>query len=396
MDVYSFTCPQMHGKVNRSCTSVRVLRSSLISVTITCGIVCLAFPNCWKTVRLRVNDSASEALSDGFSIFSAEPTSITRRSKVSFVSNACVVVEQARYLKNVGGAHIGHWVAVLTQLMPHFEAVARRSDNTKGGSTKLHLFFTDRQRNAWQLQTIGSFLRNHPYYQITAKAAMHGFNTHVILRTTVLDTLSRGNSKCMQSIDAGNFPTDEMWTPGLRRFVHGAFKAAGCSRNDNVADVLIYNRKGTREITNVRDVADYLQDRNYSVLIQTAEFLTPAQQVCLIGKPFRYIVTPHGGQMASLMFINERTRVVEVMPRSGVLECYRYISTQESAAAWFALQGARLWRCVGLCVDDARKNTSAGAILIPEDGGIKLARETRAESISVNVTGIQALLDADN
>ena len=115
MDVYSFTCPpQMHGKVNRSCTSVRVLRSSLISVTITCGIVCLAFPNCWKTVRLRVNDSASEALSDGFSIFSAEPTSITRRSKASFVSNACVVVEQARYLKNVGGAHIGHWVAVLT------------------------------------------------------------------------------------------------------------------------------------------------------------------------------------------------------------------------------------------------------------------------------------------
>ena len=122
----------MHGKVNRSCTSVRVLRSSLISVTITCGIVCLAFPNCWKTVRLRVNDSASEALSDGFSIFQAEPTSITRRSKVSFVSNACVVVEQARYLKNVGGAHIGHWVAVLTQLkcrtskLLHAEAIMQR------------------------------------------------------------------------------------------------------------------------------------------------------------------------------------------------------------------------------------------------------------------------------
>ena len=380
----------MHGTVDRPCKNVRGLRSSVLAATIICGVVYLAFPNYRKRVFSRVFDSASETLPGGFSISPAEPTSFTRRSDISLVSNACVVVEQARYLKNAGGAHVGHWVAVLTQLMPHFEAVARRSSIAKGSSTKMHLFFTDQHRDAWQLQKIGSILRNHPYYQITANAAMHGFNIDVILRTTVLDTLSRGNRKCRQSIDAGRFPADDTWTPGLHRFVLGAFESLGCSNNANVADVLIYNRKGTREITNTRDTADYLEHRNFSVLIQTADFLTPAQQVCLIGKPFRYIVTPHGGHMASLMFKNERTSVVEVMPRSGVLECYRYITRDYSL--WFALQVVSFWRCAGFCIDDARRNTSFDAILRPNDGGAELEREIRSEVLTVDFTGMKSLM----
>ena len=104
----------MHGTVDRTCKNVRGLRSSVLAATITCGVVYLAFLSYRKRVFLRVFDSASETLPGGFSISPAEPTSFTRRSNISLVSNACVVVEQARYLKYVGGAHIGHWVAVLT------------------------------------------------------------------------------------------------------------------------------------------------------------------------------------------------------------------------------------------------------------------------------------------
>lgn len=294
-----------------------------------------------------------------------------------------VVVTNSRYLRNSGGTQVAHWVAVLTQIIPHVLFV---SEMQQQATVDIHL--EDTVRSPRELRAILKLLTTNDYVDLTVKAAKLAFGVNMVITVAT-------PSKTALRVDAGQFPiNDTWWTNGGERFSIAARHVASCPDDNtlgSIPDVLIYNRKGSRHITNTRQMTETLQADGLSTIVVTVtKNLTPAQQICLVATPYKYIITPHGGQMASLLFKNALTSVVEVSPSLGVLECFRFI--RPAAEVWFAMQNTKIWECDGFCVDTARQNVeSIGAKLFPADCEL-CSRKVKGATITVDLGALKTFV----
>jgi hypothetical protein len=113
--------------------------------------------------------------------------------------------------------------------------------------------------------------------------------------------------------------------------------------------------------------------------------------MCVISKPYyKFIVTPHGEQMASLLFKHPTAAVVVVSPPKGVLETFRFF--RPAGEPWFTVQEARMWRCRGFCVDTARRDAgNIGATLLPPDCE-HCERTLRYGTTKVNLRAVKTIV----
>jgi len=302
-----------------------------------------------------------------------------------------VVVENARYLRNGGGAQVGHWVSVVAQLIPHLHRLSGETQrqgtfqSPRDATVGLHL--EDSVRSQRQMRAINTLVSTNGYVRITLEAARRAFGLTLVLTTIPSEAVAR--------VDAGRFPIDDQWWgSGGKQFTNAALQVAQCDTPPaRVSDVLVYNRRGSRSMTNPHEVTQLLQANGMTTTVVTVtRELTPAQQICVVSKPYEYIITPHGGQMASLLFKHASTAVVEVSPPKGVLEFYRFM--RPTNEPWFALQGRLLWACEGFCTDTAREHVDIGAVLLPL-GCAVCTRAVKGDPITVDLRAVkQIVLDA--
>jgi hypothetical protein len=306
-----------------------------------------------------------------------------------------VVIENARYLRNSGGIHVGHWVNAVTQFIPHLHQLATE---TQGHDTfrspryaTVELYLEDGVRSAKQLRAIDALLLTNRYVRFTLEAAERAFGANLTI------TASSSSSVAAVRVNARRWPTnDRWWKSGGLQFTNAALQVSGCNphnagQNAGVSDVLIYNRKGSRRIENFPAVTQFLQANGMTTTVVTVTSdLTPEQQICVISKPYKFIVTPHGGQMASLLFKHPTAAVVVVSPPKGVLETFRFF--RPAGEPWFAVQEARMWRCRGFCVDTARRDAeNIGATLLPPDCE-HCERKLRYGTIKVNLRAVKKIV----
>jgi len=299
-----------------------------------------------------------------------------------------VVVVNARYLRNKGGAQVGHWVNTVTQLIPHLHRLAAEVprqgtlQSPRDATVKVHL--EDSVRSDRQLRAINDLLSGNGYVRLTLEAVRRSFGLSLTITTVPSGVAAR--------VDARRPPTTDLWwDSGGKLFVDAALQVAACDvQSARAADVLVYNRQGSRSIRNPLDVTQLLQASGLTTIVVTVTPRpTAAQQICLVSKPYKYIITPHGGQMASLLFKHTSSSVIEVSPPNGVLEFYRFF--RPASEPWFALQGRLLWQCAGLCVDTASKQEDHGAVLLPP-GCVICAREVKGDAITVDLRAVKKIV----
>jgi hypothetical protein len=300
-----------------------------------------------------------------------------------------VAVTNARYLRNGGGAQVGHWVSVLTQLIPHLHEwsaqVQHQGTFQFPYDATVSLRLEDSVRTEYQMRAITSAVSSHAYVRLTLEAARQAFGI-----TLIIDP-HRGLRPHALRVDAGGAPKDDhWWKSGGLEFTDAAIQVAACGTPPaHVSDVLVYNRVGSRSLTNPYEVTQLLQASGLTTKVITVTCaLTPAQQICVVSQPYAFIITPHGGQMASLMFKHAGTSVIEVSPPGAVLEFFRFV--RPAIEPWFALQGRVLWACQGLCADAARNNEAIDAVLLPQGCAI-CTRKFKGDKITVDLKGLRQL-----
>jgi hypothetical protein len=300
-----------------------------------------------------------------------------------------MVVENARYLRNKHGAQVGHWASAISQLIPHIDRLSAEMQrqgtfrSPRDATVEIHL--EDSVRREWQMRSISTLISTNAYVRLTLEAARRAFGITLTFTTAPSDATTR--------VDAGRAPSDDQWwRSGGERFTEAVLQVAACDLRlaTRAPDVLVYNRLGSRSITNPHEVTQLLQASGMTTTVVTVtRALTPAQQICVVSKSYEYIITPHGGQMASLLFKHASTAIVEVSPPKGVLEFYRFM--RPTSEPWFALQGRLLWACEGFCADTAREHEDIGAVLLPLGCGV-CARAVKGDPITVDLRAVKKIV----
>ena len=339
-----------------------------------------------------------------------------------------MVVENARFLHGSNGAQAANWVSTVTQLMPFLDLLGMRRTGPSYAMFDVELHLEDSASSNTQINALLAELTTNGYVRLTLEAARQAFGVNLTLTTArlkvpmpannilnnILELPGNGTNGTNGTygtapanatapwqtpmVDAGQFPSDDRWWRfGGVKFTEAALQVAACDVPPaSVSDVLVYNREGNRSITNTLEISQLLQaDGLTTTVVTVTGDLTPAQQICVVSKPYKYIITPHGGHMAALMFKYAGTAIVEVSPPKGVLDTLRFIRPE--GEPWYALQGRLLWVCGGFCVDTVRifkgSDREIAAVLLPLDCP-RCAREVGGAAISVDLDGIMKLASA--
>ena len=298
------------------------------------------------------------------------------------VAGGCIVTINARYLMNSGGFQVGHWGMVLAKIIGGV-------DHLRLHHLSVQVFFVDDEMNPFQFKKMESTLSTSVYMKTTMRIVAEMTNTSfgIVLGSPA------GRKRCHRDrllvVDAMHQPFDDSWyglsaSNGVDAV---AITMRSCSQ-EPIDDVLIYNRKVSRRIVNDLTLANYLRSKGLSTRIVFPDHLTPAEQICEMTRRRKMIITPHGGQMGSLVFKRRGVTVVEVSPEKALLDgvgCYRYFG--KVSDPWFAIRGARAWACdAGICAK------SADAWYDP-DCDRKCEAAARANSINISTQAIAKVLN---
>ena len=145
--------------------------------------------------------------------------------------------------------------------------------------------------------------------------------------------------------DAGVAPDEWIDFSSYRFPELAANDSFGCS-DETTDDILIYNRRGSRNIRNDVNITDFFRSYGLKAAVRFPDQLSPAEQICEMVKRRKMIITPHGGQQGSLIF--KRSGVaVAVSPEEALLECYRFFAREHDF--WYHIRGNVSWACEGPC-----------------------------------------------
>ena len=158
----------------------------------------------------------------------------------------------------------------------------------------------------------------------------------------------------------------------------------GC-RDESTEDVLIYNRRGSRNIRNDVEVTEFLS-RHYGLHAKVLfpDQLSPEEQICEMTKRRKIIITPHGGQQGSLIFKRAGVAVVVISPEEALLECYRFFAHEQDL--WYHIRGNVSWACDGHC------SKSIGAWKNDADCNRACVVKGRDSTIDLSVSALREVL----
>lgn len=307
----------------------------------------------------------------------------------------CVVIHEARYLKNTGGFQVGHWGMTLAQIIGELKKQQQEShtlDADRGGredTDKVYYVILDddvaRQGQAKRMVQVEQAFEHDEYARLTL----------AVVRKMLGIRLEKQNAAvtCVGGsihVNAGRATEDDAWItlPGPKpelTIVDAAIEVLGCNQT-STDDVLIYNRKGTRHLTNHVEVAVYLQSVGYKTKTVYSNDLSPGEQICEMTRERKLIITPHGAQQSPLMFKRGGVGVVVVSPKDFLAECYRTIVKRTDP--WFSVRGNVAWSCPNgrLC------SMSQGAWRNTANCNVYCARRAKRRNIHMSLKAIADLL----
>lgn len=290
-------------------------------------------------------------------------------SESSGKAQCCVVVKNGRYLMNSGGFHIGHWGFVLPDI---FAALNRMPRRPKACAVIL----TDNVATRLRLKRIMKAAEGSSYMRasLTMLQDMSG----------TLFKLSDRNTRCsaLALINADALKVPTIWPnfTAFRASEDAARDVLQCNETSR-DDVLIYNRRGTREIVNYEEVIEYIEKLGLKAKVLYSNQLSPDEQICEMTNERRVLITPHGGQQGSLFFKRAGVAVVIASPEAHLFEYYRFLALKSDP--WYHIRGNRSWSCPGgFCSEseEAWGNDSSC--------GLKCERRARADSITLSLSAL--------
>ena len=262
----------------------------------------------------------------------------------------CFMVKNSRYLLNGNGFQIGHWGSALTGILGELE---KKLSLPKDKLERVYVLLTDSEVSRNKLRTIENYAVQSEYMSST-------LNVLTVLTRKRFKFVRSGEEKnsliestCYQQnsllVDANDFPTDDRWMGRLASKTIMVMKETFKCNQSATDDVLIYNRRGTREIRNHAEVASLFRRNGLSTTVLTPNDLSPMEQICELTKNRKMIITPHGGHQGTFLFKREGVAVVVVSPKSALLECYRFFAKRSDP--WYSVRGERAWSCPDVCSD---------------------------------------------
>ena len=287
----------------------------------------------------------------------------------------CIVVNNARYLMNSGGFHIGHWGFVVVDIFRKLAAPQLRPD-------ACHVILRDAVASRRRMRKLYDVARRSEYLRASSK--MFKSMSGVLLDFST----SRSGFSCSETrlirTDAAIEPHEWVNFSSYKAPELAARDNFGC-RDESTEDVLIYNRRGSRNIRNDVEVTEFLSKRyGLHAKVLFPDQLSPEEQICEMTKRRKIIITPHGGQQGSLIFKRAGVAVVVISPEEALLECYRFFSHEQDL--WYHIRGNVSWACDGHC------SKSLGAWKNDADCNRACVVKGRDSTIDLSVSALQDVL----
>lgn len=266
----------------------------------------------------------------------------------------CVVIQNARYLKNTGGFQVGHWGMTLAQIIGGLKKNGRLGGDGEPEKEIVdkvyHLILDDdiaKRNGAKRLLGIEQAFKHSEFARTTLAVLkrLMGVRLELQERTTLNTGFSCAGGTIR--VDAGLEPQDDTWitmsgpNPALD-MAAAAVEALGCNQTSS-DDILIYNRKPPRHIENEVPLAIFLQSLGYKTKIAYTSDFSPREQICEMTRERKLIITPHGAHQSPLLFKRDGVGVVVVSPRAALTECYRHVV--KDSEPWFSVRGDVGWSC---------------------------------------------------
>lgn len=258
----------------------------------------------------------------------------------------CILVEDSRYLLNSGGFQIGHWGMAFAQIVGALEQLIGHKSPVQldGHQSPVRLIFFDRMRSDRVHSHLSEVIRGSEYLNVTLRVLGKAAGISFL---NVFDDFDAVKQTCDPSrllrVSAAESVQDDSWFGNTAAtLADDVVKVFHCD-TERTDDVLIYNRRGTRRVTNVAALLDHLGKAGLVSKVLTPNELTPIEQLCEMTRERKFIITPHGGHQGSLVFKRVGVAVVVLSPEKALLECYRYFARLSDQ--WFAVRGDKAWSC---------------------------------------------------
>ena len=160
----------------------------------------------------------------------------------------CVVVNNARYLMNSGGFHIGHWGFVVVDIFRKFAAPHPRPD-------ACHVILRDAVASRRRMRKLYDVARRSEYLRASSKMfkSMSGVSLDFSTSTPGFSC----SETWLIRTDAAIGPHEWVNFSSYKASELAARDNFGC-RDESTEDVLIYNRRGSRNIRNDVEVTEFL------------------------------------------------------------------------------------------------------------------------------------------
>ena len=259
----------------------------------------------------------------------------------------CILIEDSRYLLNSGGFQIGHWGMAFAQIVGALEQLDGHKSPVQldEHQAPVRLIFHDETRSDRVRGHLSEVIRGSEYLNITLRVL--GEAAGVSFVDFVADDFDDLKQTCdptrLLRVTAAESVQDDSWFgQTAATLAENVVKVFHCD-TERTDDVLIYNRRGTRMITNVAALIDDLSKAGLVSKVLTPNELTPIEQLCEMTRERKFIMTPHGGHQGSLLFKRVGVAVVVLSPEKALLECYRYFARLSDQ--WFAVRGDKAWSC---------------------------------------------------
>jgi len=250
---------------------------------------------------------------------------LTKHASIAFTIN------QAEYLN---GANVNHWMLTVSQICEKMTKIKYNITSQKKNGTytydnkiKLFLHVSKNKQNFFRYRNkefaIRERLRRSAFVRLTLRALskLYDFHFHFREMRKVF-----GNSKRMIQYEVYASMGVGRSYASMNGMTLQIKKICNCPHSvskEILNHILVYNRKNSRMIEagviqHLKTIIDAKSTEKaqprYKIHNTYVPTKDPCQQFCIVSKPYKAILTPHGAQMATFFAASPITDIFEVIP----------------------------------------------------------------------------------